>query len=207
MADPLLSIRDLTVEFDTDDGIVHAVTDVSYDVFPGETLGIVGESGSGKSVSTMSLLGLIPSPPGRVVAGEASFNGRDLIKMKKKELRGLLFSPGQKVTVMVSGVAKPGEIADVPEEDRVMVKVAGFESFFPIGDVRVKRTAQSVDSWLRDEVTRCVAQPGAAVGTVAFDNSGGFGRLVIRHSVNDDPLGNSELTRCSTCGAPNVWQG
>jgi oligopeptide/dipeptide ABC transporter ATP-binding protein len=89
VAEPLLSIRDLTVEFGTEDGVVHAVTGVSYDVFPGETVGVVGESGSGKSVSVMSLLGLIPSPPGRVVAGEASFNGRDLIKMKKKELREL----------------------------------------------------------------------------------------------------------------------
>ncbi|MGZ3476049.1 MAG: hypothetical protein ACXWUG_18980 [Polyangiales bacterium] len=58
---------------------------------------------------------------------------------KKKELRGLLLSPGQKVTVMVGVMAKPGEIADVPEEERVLVKVSGFESYFPIGDVRVKR--------------------------------------------------------------------
>jgi oligopeptide/dipeptide ABC transporter ATP-binding protein len=89
VTEPLLSIRDLTVEFGTEDGVVHAVTGVSYDVFPGETVGVVGESGSGKSVSVMSLLGLIPQPPGRVVAGEAMFNGRNLIGMKKKELREL----------------------------------------------------------------------------------------------------------------------
>jgi oligopeptide/dipeptide ABC transporter ATP-binding protein len=89
VTEPLLSIRDLTVEFGTEDGVVRAVTGVGYDVFPGETVGVVGESGSGKSVSVMSLLGLIPSPPGRIVAGEATFNGRDLIKMKKKELREL----------------------------------------------------------------------------------------------------------------------
>ena len=53
--EPVLSIRNLVVEFKTDDGIVHAVDDISYDVFPGETLGIVGESGSGKSVSTLSI--------------------------------------------------------------------------------------------------------------------------------------------------------
>jgi oligopeptide/dipeptide ABC transporter ATP-binding protein len=93
MADPVLSIRDLTVEFDTDDGIVHAVTDVSYDVYPGETLGIVGESGSGKSVSTMSLLGLIPRPPGRVVSGTAVFGGHDLLKLKTRDLRRIRGGP------------------------------------------------------------------------------------------------------------------
>jgi oligopeptide/dipeptide ABC transporter ATP-binding protein len=87
--DPLLSIRDLTVEFGTEDGVVHAVTGVSYDVFPGETVGIVGESGSGKSVSVMSLLGLIPQPPGRITAGTAFFQGRDLLHMPKRELREL----------------------------------------------------------------------------------------------------------------------
>jgi oligopeptide/dipeptide ABC transporter ATP-binding protein len=85
--DPILSIENLAVEFKTDDGIVHAVDGVTYDVYPGETLGIVGESGSGKSVSTMSILGLIPQPPGRIVSGSAMFKGRDLVKMKKKELR------------------------------------------------------------------------------------------------------------------------
>ncbi len=87
MPEPVLSLRDLAVEFATEDGIVHAVNGVSYDVYPGETLGIVGESGSGKSVSTMSILGLIPQPPGRIVSGEALFNGRDLLKMPIRELR------------------------------------------------------------------------------------------------------------------------
>jgi oligopeptide/dipeptide ABC transporter ATP-binding protein len=85
--DPVLSIRDLAVEFATDDGIVHAVEGVSYDVYPGETMGIVGESGSGKSVSLMSILGLIPRPPGRIPRGEAIFKGRDLLKLKKRQLR------------------------------------------------------------------------------------------------------------------------
>jgi oligopeptide/dipeptide ABC transporter ATP-binding protein len=85
--EPVLSIRDLVVEFVTDDGVVHAVDGVSYDLLPGETLGIVGESGSGKSVSTLALLGLIPRPPGRIVSGTAMFKGRDLLKLKKRELR------------------------------------------------------------------------------------------------------------------------
>src|SRR5947207_15286059 len=87
MAEPILSIRDLAVEFSTDDGIVKAVDGISYDVYPGETLGIVGESGSGKSVSTLTLLGLIPQPPGRIVSGQAIFKGRDLLRLRKDELR------------------------------------------------------------------------------------------------------------------------
>src|SRR6476646_4394796 len=85
--EPVLSIKDLVVESKTEDDIVHAVGGVSYDLVPGETLGIVGESGSGKSVSTLALLGLIPLPPGRIVSGTAMFQGRDLLKLKKKELR------------------------------------------------------------------------------------------------------------------------
>jgi oligopeptide/dipeptide ABC transporter ATP-binding protein len=85
--EPLLSIRDLVVEFSTEDGVVQAVDGISYDLYPGETLGIVGESGSGKSVSTMSILGLIPQPPGRIVRGEAMFKGTDLLTLSKKDLR------------------------------------------------------------------------------------------------------------------------
>ena len=91
--EPVLSIRNLVVEFSTDDGVVHAVDGVSYDVHRGETLGIVGESGSGKSVSQLSILGLIPQPPGRIVSGEAVFDGRDLIGMPKKELRAIRGGP------------------------------------------------------------------------------------------------------------------
>jgi oligopeptide/dipeptide ABC transporter ATP-binding protein len=87
--EPVLSIRNLAVEFKTDDGIVHAVDGISYDVLPGEAVGIVGESGSGKSVSTLSVLGLIPQPPGRIVSGEAIFKGRDLLKLRRKQLRQL----------------------------------------------------------------------------------------------------------------------
>jgi oligopeptide/dipeptide ABC transporter ATP-binding protein len=87
--EPILEIKDLTVEFGTEDGVVHAVSGVSYDLHPGEVLGIVGESGSGKSVSMLSVLGLIPVPPGRIVSGEALYKGQDLLKMSRKKLRDL----------------------------------------------------------------------------------------------------------------------
>ncbi|MDP9405350.1 MAG: ABC transporter ATP-binding protein [Actinomycetota bacterium] len=87
MTEPVLSVRDLVTEFKTADGVVHAVDHVSYDLYPGETLGVVGESGSGKSVTVMSILGLIPQPPGRIVGGEVIFGGRDLLKLSQQELQ------------------------------------------------------------------------------------------------------------------------
>jgi oligopeptide/dipeptide ABC transporter ATP-binding protein len=89
MPEPILEIQDLTVEFNTEDGVVHAVKEVSYDLHPGEVLGIVGESGSGKSVSMLSVLGLIPMPPGKIVTGQALFRGEDLLTMSKNKLRDI----------------------------------------------------------------------------------------------------------------------
>ncbi|MCQ4159103.1 ABC transporter ATP-binding protein [Roseomonas sp. GC11] len=86
---PLLDIQDLTVRFDTGEGTVHAVNGVTYSLEEGETLGVVGESGSGKSVHVLSLLGLIPRPPGRIAGGRALFRGRDLLAMSEPELRAI----------------------------------------------------------------------------------------------------------------------
>ncbi len=83
----LLDVRNLTTRFHTRNGIVHAVENVSFTVAPGQTLGIVGESGSGKSVTCYSLLGLIPTPPGRIHSGQAIFDGIDLLKTPEKQLR------------------------------------------------------------------------------------------------------------------------
>lgn len=85
----LLSVRDLVVEFDADGGPIRAVDDVSFDVRPGEILGVVGESGCGKSVTALSLLRLLPSPPGRIAGGRVLFEGRDVFSMPITELRAL----------------------------------------------------------------------------------------------------------------------
>jgi oligopeptide transport system ATP-binding protein len=87
MPDLLLDVQGLETEFKTPDGIVHAVNGVSFGLEEGETLGVVGESGCGKSVTMLSVLGLIPSPPGKVTAGKALFFGQDLLKMSKEEIR------------------------------------------------------------------------------------------------------------------------
>ena len=86
MTEPILKIQDLSTSFFTDDGEVKAVRGVSFDLMPGETLGIVGESGCGKSVTAMSILGLVQRP-GRIVGGKIMFNGRDLVKLDTESLR------------------------------------------------------------------------------------------------------------------------
>jgi oligopeptide transport system ATP-binding protein len=83
----LLAIKNLTTRFNTQEGIVHAVENVSLTVAEGETIGIVGESGCGKSVTMLSVMGLIPCPPGQITSGEILFNGHDLLKMSDSELR------------------------------------------------------------------------------------------------------------------------
>lgn len=85
----LLSVRHLSTQFHSRHGIIKAVDDISYDLEEGETLGIVGESGCGKTVSALSLLRLIPDPPGRIVNGEILFEGRDLLALSEKEMCGI----------------------------------------------------------------------------------------------------------------------
>ena len=87
MADALLSVRNLKTYFYTDEGVVRAVDGLSYDLQRGEVLGIVGESGSGKSVHALSLMRLIPTPPGKIVDGEILFENRNLLKLSDEEMR------------------------------------------------------------------------------------------------------------------------
>jgi len=84
---PLLEVRNLHTEFRTGAGVVRAVDGISYTVDAGETVAIVGESGSGKSVSALSVLRLIPDPPGRITAGQILFNGRDLMQLSNEQMR------------------------------------------------------------------------------------------------------------------------
>ena len=84
---PLLEVKGLRTEFHTQDGVVKAVDGVSFLIDEGETLGIVGESGCGKSVSLLSVMRLIPVPPGKIAAGEVLFEGVDLLKLSEDEMR------------------------------------------------------------------------------------------------------------------------
>ncbi len=85
--EPLLRIQDLSVSFNSADAQVQAVNRLSFDINPGQTLGLVGESGSGKSVTALSILGLIPQPPGKITQGHIEFAGNDLLSMTEKQLQ------------------------------------------------------------------------------------------------------------------------
>lgn len=85
----ILEVRDLRTFFFTPEGVVKAVDGVSYDLKEGETIALVGESGCGKSVSALSIMRLIPDPPGRIVTGQVIFNGRDLLKLDREGIRNV----------------------------------------------------------------------------------------------------------------------
>ena len=87
MSEPLLRIENLTTRFHTDDGTVNAVNGISYSLMEGETIGVVGESGCGKSVHALSIMRLIPSPPGKIVDGKVFYRDRDLLKISIDEMR------------------------------------------------------------------------------------------------------------------------
>lgn len=83
----LMDVKDLVVRFYTQEGTVYAVNSVSYQLHEGETLGVVGESGSGKSVHALAIMGLIPTPPGKIESGSVMFEGRDLLKLSNEQMR------------------------------------------------------------------------------------------------------------------------
>lgn len=87
MTSPLLSVKNLVVDFHTSEGITRAVNNISFDIPQGKTIGIVGESGSGKSVTSLAVMGLLQKPAGRVPQGEILFNGQDLLKYNETQMR------------------------------------------------------------------------------------------------------------------------
>jgi oligopeptide/dipeptide ABC transporter ATP-binding protein len=129
---PLLQICHLATEFSTGAGIVRAVDDVSWSVDPGETVAIVGESGSGKSVTALSVLRLIPDPPGRITAGEVRFGGRDLMALSDGEMRqvrggeiGMVF---QEPMTSLNPVLTIGrQITETLEQHRGLSRAAAYQ--------------------------------------------------------------------------------
>ena len=96
MAEKILEVKDLVVEFKTDRGTITAVNGVNFDVYKGKTIGIVGESGSGKSVTALSIMRLIPNPPGRVAGGEILYRGKNVLDIAHLDrTKSICFIPKQ----------------------------------------------------------------------------------------------------------------
>ena len=93
--EPLVELKDLKTWFYTDEGIAKAVDGVSYAILPGETLGVVGESGCGKSVSALSIMRLIPDPPGKIVDGQILLRGKDLTTQPEAEIQPTHMAPAE----------------------------------------------------------------------------------------------------------------
>ena len=99
MAEKILEIKDLCVEFNTDRGVIRAVNGVNLEVFKGKTLGVVGESGSGKSVTALSIMRLIPSPPGKIANGTIHYRGENLLDIPFSQMRRIR---GNKIAMIYS---------------------------------------------------------------------------------------------------------
>ena len=167
---PVLQVSDLTTRFNMEDGTVHAVNGVSFDLADGEVVGIVGESGSGKSVSMMSLLRLIPMPPGEIVGGEAIFEDADLLSMGLDDLRkvrggriGFIFQDpmtslnpvltvGYQITESLK-VHQPGRASELRERALDLLKLVGI----PSPEQRLQSFPHELSGGMRQRVMIAVA--------------------------------------------------
>ena len=167
---PVLQVSDLTTRFNMEDGTVHAVNGVSFDLADGEVVGIVGESGSGKSVSMMSLLRLIPMPPGEIVGGEAIFEDADLLSMGLDDLRkvrggriGFIFQDpmtslnpvltvGYQITESLT-VHQPGRASELRERALDLLKLVGI----PSPEQRLQSFPHELSGGMRQRVMIAVA--------------------------------------------------
>lgn len=172
---PLLDVRNLSVEFRTQQGVVKAVNGVNYSVDEGETLAVLGESGSGKSVTAQAIMGILDTPPGFVTSGEVLFRGKDVLKMSKDERRKVR---GQNIAMVFQDA------------------LSSLNPLFPVGwqisEVLRKRKGMSrADAKERAiELMKRVRIPAAAdrVGDYPHQFSGGMRqRIMIAMSIALDP--------------------
>ena len=165
MKEPLISVRDLQVHFPTYAGIVHALNGVSFDLYPGEILGLVGETGCGKSVTGLALLGLIP-PPGRVVGGEIRFRGQNILALPPAQMRAL--RGGKMAMIFQDPAAALNPVFTVGEQMEMVTR-------------RHRRMAREAARRQAAEVLRSVGmpEPERILDTYPHELSGGMQQRVM----------------------------
>ncbi len=173
--EPLLQVKNLTTRFYTDDGVVHAVNGISYTLNEGEILGVVGESGCGKSVHSLSIMRLIPDPPGKIEGGEVIFNGVDLLKLPDPEMRRL----------------RGADIAMVFQDPMTSLNPVYTVGFQIIEALMVHKSMDRVEARARaGELLRLVGIPGAEqrLNDYPHQFSGGMRqRAMIAMALSCDP--------------------
>ena len=97
MSDTLLSVKDLVIHYETEDEVVEAVNNISFDIKKGEVLGLVGETGAGKTTTALGILGLLPAKVGHVIQGSIELEGQDLLKISEREMRQIR---GKKISMI-----------------------------------------------------------------------------------------------------------
>ena len=173
MSDKLLEIKNLTINYTTEDGVVSAVNGIDFDLKEGETLGLVGETGAGKTTTALGIMGLVPNPPGKVVNGEVNFQGKDLLKESEADLRAvrgnLISMIFQDPMTSLNPVMTVGEqIAEVIELHQNVSKSVAWEK--------------------SKEMLEQVGIPGARVVDYPHQFSGGMKqRVIIAISLACDP--------------------
>jgi oligopeptide/dipeptide ABC transporter ATP-binding protein len=171
MTAPLLQIRGLRTHFFTESGVARAVDGVDLDIMKGEVLGLVGESGSGKSVTALSILRLIPDPPGRIVEGEIRFNGRNLLELSWEDVRKVrgkdismifqepmtslnpVFTIGRQVTEVILA-HKPAEGADAARAHAIRMLT---EVGIPDATTRMNQYPHELSGGMRQRVMIAIA--------------------------------------------------
>jgi peptide/nickel transport system ATP-binding protein len=163
---PLLEVRNLKTHFFTYNGVAKAVDDVSFDISPGEMVGIVGESGSGKSVTARSVMRIIPSPPGKIVGGSIAFDGRALLELSDKQMQHVR---GNQISM----------IFQEPMTALNPVYTVGYQLREVILKHQDKSKAQALE--LAEEMLRLVgiASPDQRIKEYPFQMSGGMRQRVI----------------------------
>ena len=164
MSDKLLEIKNLTINYTTEDGVVNAVNGIDFDLKAGETLGLVGETGAGKTTTALGIMGLVPDPPGKVVSGEIMFEGKDLLKESEADMRAIR---GNFVSMIFQDpMTSLNPVMTVGEQIAEVIEL--------------HQNVTKADAWEKaKEMLELVGIPGARVADYPHQFSGGMKQRVI----------------------------